>query len=131
MLAAVRLARSFLLLEDDHGVDWEVDWDESASLHPQTLPRSERAPASEGHPSGPPHRRRGVSVAERRRGQQPPPVQPCLEAPPPATAASAGARRGREERTGHSRPCRLDASTSGGGPLSRRRAAHREPFPRT
>ena len=30
-LGALRLTRSFLLLEDDYDVDWEVDWDEPAA----------------------------------------------------------------------------------------------------
>jgi hypothetical protein len=34
-LDALGLARSFLLLEDDYDVDWEVDWDEQAEVdHP-------------------------------------------------------------------------------------------------
>jgi hypothetical protein len=38
-LGALDLARSFLLLEDDNGVDWEVDRNEpSAPIHPHRAP---------------------------------------------------------------------------------------------
>jgi hypothetical protein len=38
-LGALRLTRSFLLLEDDYSVDWEVDWDEpSGEVHPHRAP---------------------------------------------------------------------------------------------
>jgi len=38
-LGALRLTRSFLLLEDDYSVDWEVDWDEpSGEAHPHRAP---------------------------------------------------------------------------------------------
>jgi hypothetical protein len=44
-LDALRLARSFLLLEDDHDVDWEVDQDEpSPPPHPHRAPLRSRAP---------------------------------------------------------------------------------------
>jgi len=64
-LGAARLARSFLLLEDDYDVDWEVDQDEQAGLE---------------HP----HRaalRRGVieeRLAHRRPGQMRAPAQVCV-----------------------------------------------------
>jgi hypothetical protein len=59
-LGAVRVARSFLLLEDDYEVDWEVGQDEpSHALHPH------RAPLRRG-------------CARRRPGQVPAPAQPCL-----------------------------------------------------
>jgi hypothetical protein len=42
-LAALRLTRSFLLLEDDYDVDWEVDQDEPGqSAHPHRVPLSGR-----------------------------------------------------------------------------------------
>jgi hypothetical protein len=41
-LAAFRLTRSFLLLEDDDCVDWEVDWSESAGARPERAPLRER-----------------------------------------------------------------------------------------
>jgi hypothetical protein len=34
LLEALRLVRSFLLLEDDYDVDWEVDWDEPDGSSP-------------------------------------------------------------------------------------------------
>ena len=39
-LDALRLTRSFLTLEDDYAVDWEVDWDEPAgeAAHPHRAP---------------------------------------------------------------------------------------------
>ena len=50
-LGALRLTRSFLLLEDDYDVDWEVDQDESMTqTHPHRAPlrgpgsRSRRLP---------------------------------------------------------------------------------------
>jgi hypothetical protein len=50
-LGALRLTRSFLLLEDDYDVDWEVDLDESLTQkHPHRAPlrgpgsRSRRLP---------------------------------------------------------------------------------------
>jgi hypothetical protein len=38
-LGALRLTRSFLLLEDDYDVDWEVDYDEPLTQqHPHRVP---------------------------------------------------------------------------------------------
>jgi len=39
-LDALRLTRSFLLLEDDYAVDWEVDWSEPTGevAHPHRVP---------------------------------------------------------------------------------------------
>ncbi|MGA2455309.1 MAG: hypothetical protein ABSG93_17490 [Solirubrobacteraceae bacterium] len=59
-LGAVRVARSFLLLEDDYEVDWEVGQDE-----PRHAPHPHRAPLRRGS-------------ARRRPGQLPAPAQPCL-----------------------------------------------------
>jgi hypothetical protein len=59
-LGAVRVARSFLLLEDDYEVDWEVGQDE-----PRHAPHPHRAPLRRGS-------------AHRRPGLVPTPVQPCL-----------------------------------------------------
>jgi hypothetical protein len=72
-LGALRLARSFLLLEDDYDVDWEVDWNE---------------PIGETHP----HRAslRGRSVS-RRPGEPALRAQLCLS---PVTS-SIGTPRGR------------------------------------
>ena len=56
-LGALRLTRSFLLLEDDYDVDWEVDLDESLTQkHPHRAPL--RGPGS-----------RSRRLAERRAGQ--------------------------------------------------------------
>jgi hypothetical protein len=45
-LGALRLTRSFLLLEDDYDVDWEVDQDEhSQAPHPHRAPLRGRVPA--------------------------------------------------------------------------------------
>jgi hypothetical protein len=45
-LRALRLARSFLLLEDDYEVDWEVDEDElTPPSHPHSRPLRSRTPA--------------------------------------------------------------------------------------
>ena len=44
--SALRLARSFLLLEDDYDVDWEVDPDEhSQAPHPHRVPLRASLPA--------------------------------------------------------------------------------------
>jgi hypothetical protein len=59
-LGALRVARSFLLLEDDYDVDWEVDQDERTHV-----PHPHRAPL------------RGGS-ASRRAGQPPTRPQVCL-----------------------------------------------------
>jgi hypothetical protein len=84
-LGAVRVACSFLLLEDDYEVDWEVGQDE---------------PRHASHPHRAPLRRGPV---RRRPGQLPAPAQPCLSpvgcvAPAPAVArarhAEPGASRG-------------------------------------
>lgn len=59
-LGALRVARSFLLLEDDYSVDWEVDQDERTRVsHPH------RAPLRGG-------------CAQRRAGQLPARPQACL-----------------------------------------------------
>ncbi len=38
---ALRLTRSFLMLEDDYDVDWEVDEDELTQIHPHRMPLRE------------------------------------------------------------------------------------------
>jgi hypothetical protein len=60
-LDTLRLTRSFLTLEDDYAVDWEVDWDEPSceAPHPHRVPL------------------RGGSV-RRRPGEPAPGPQPCL-----------------------------------------------------
>jgi hypothetical protein len=59
-LGALRLTRSFLLLEDDYDVDWEVDLDESLTQkHPHRAPL--RGPGSRSRRL--PERRPGQAVA--------------------------------------------------------------------
>ena len=57
VLGVVRLTRSFLLLEDDYDVDWEVDWDEPAeALHPHRVALRRRARTRRpGRPPEPAH----------------------------------------------------------------------------
>jgi hypothetical protein len=79
-LGALDLARSFLLLEDDHGVDWEVDRNE---------------PFTPVHPYRTPLRRRSRA---RRPGEGAPARQDCITptfygAPQGATRWNAGATR--------------------------------------
>jgi hypothetical protein len=82
-LGALRLTRSFLLLEDDYDVDWEVDQDESMTqIHPH------RAPLR-----GPGSRSRRLA-AGRRPGELPAVDRPCLS-PVPAPAVSARRERAR------------------------------------
>jgi hypothetical protein len=64
-LGALGLVRSFLLLEDDCRVDWEVDQDERIQVdHPHRAPLRQRAAAA----------RR----MRRRPGQTPPAPQVCI-----------------------------------------------------
>jgi hypothetical protein len=66
-LGALRLTRSFLLLEDDYDVDWEVDLDEPLTqpIHPHRV--SLRGPGS-----------RSRRLAKRRPGQIEPTRHHCL-----------------------------------------------------
>lgn len=84
---ALRTARSFLLLESDEPVDWEVDEDEQAAhtAHPHREPL------------------RGRPSHARRAGQPPSPAQVCIcpitrpshVAPEPATSRSTAPRPAR------------------------------------
>jgi hypothetical protein len=84
-LDALRLTRSFLLLEDGHDVDWEVDQDEHLqAIHPHRAPLRGRhgarrpgqpAPSAHvclspvgDHTSSPSHGRESLSVAYRAHG---------------------------------------------------------------
>lgn len=50
-LGALDLARSFLMLEDDIAVDWEVDWDEPTTpVHPHRAPLRRRTRRRVGQP---------------------------------------------------------------------------------
>jgi len=83
-LGALRLTRSFLLLEDDQDVDWEVDWDEqSRADHPHRAPLRRRF-AAERH-------------ARRRPGQPEPVAHVCLC--PVGGCAPVAERRERASRT--------------------------------
>jgi hypothetical protein len=65
-LGALRLTRSFLLLEDDYDVDWEVDWDEELTqTHPHRVPL--RGPG-----------RRSRRASGRRAGESPSAPAICL-----------------------------------------------------
>jgi hypothetical protein len=53
-LGALSLARSFLLLEDDYDVDWEVDEDEpEQAIHPHRVPLRGRRPPRRAGASAP------------------------------------------------------------------------------
>jgi hypothetical protein len=79
--------RSFLLLEDDGRVDWEVDQDERVEVdHPHRAPLRERAAAA--------------TRARRRPGQTPPAPQICISPIGRVPAGEHAARRRRRtERT--------------------------------
>ncbi len=53
-LGALDLARSFLMLEDDYDVDWEVDRNEpSVPVHPHRVPLRRRSAIRRGGSPGP------------------------------------------------------------------------------
>jgi hypothetical protein len=86
-LGALRLTHSFLLLEDDYDVDWEVDRDEKlAQTHPHRAPL--RGPG-----------RRPRSAADRRAGEVASRQQVCVSPVNATPAPAAGESRMR-------RPCR-------------------------
>jgi hypothetical protein len=91
-LATLRLARSFLLLEDDYDVDWEVDREEPGqSVHP--------------HRVALPGRMDGELLQPRRPGQPSAPLHVCISpvnAPAP-TRTTARARLEQHECS-HRRP---------------------------
>ncbi len=80
-LGALRVARSFLLLEDDYEVDWEVGQDERTAV-----PHPHRAPLRGG-------------CAQRRAGLVPARPQACLSPVACKDAAPNGARSHRAERS--------------------------------
>jgi hypothetical protein len=85
-LGALRLTRSFLLLEDDYDVDWEVDRDEELTQnHPHRVPL--RGPG-----------RRSRRAIDRRRGEVASAQQLCLS--PVESAADP-----QVTRTARTRPC--------------------------
>jgi hypothetical protein len=79
LLNALRLIRSFLLLEDDYDVDWEVDWDEPYSHQPSPH-RTAREGPSDDHPHRVALRSR---LGSRRPGAPAPREQVCLCPLPP------------------------------------------------
>jgi hypothetical protein len=92
-LAALRLTRSFLLLEDDYDVDWEVDRDElSRHAHHQRAPLGGR--------TGP-----------RRFGQVAPAPHACL-------SPVGGLRSDRVQLRGPARPCKRAKAFCGSSPQS-------------
>jgi hypothetical protein len=115
-LAAFRLSRSFLLLEDDDCVDWEVDRSEPAGARPPRAPLRERTFESRG----------GL----RRPGQAAPAPQVCTSPVGPA-ASSAPRRRKRDRHAPHEHErrsggrCDDRRSGSGGARSSRRLGQHR------
>ncbi len=99
---ALRLGRSFLLLEDDReDVDWEVDQDEPAQAeHPHRAPLQSR-------------------LASRRNGEGEPAVQPCLSPVATATAHGAGPRKRRVTTAAPRHSC----GHAGASPAARYRRA--------
>jgi hypothetical protein len=83
-LAALRLTRSFLMLEDDYDVDWEVDPNE---------------PPQDAHPHRAPLRGRTLVDRRGRRTGQPAPMTHACTSPVrgPAALPPSGRRR-REDR---------------------------------
>ncbi len=110
-LDALRLTRSFLLLEDDYDVDWEVDRDE-----PQAHDHPHRAPLR-GHGR---HPRR---VATRRAGEAPRSAQACTSPVGSVPDAIAPARRTRPNGEGAARAACVEASPRVGGHSEPRRTA--------
>jgi len=90
-LGALRLTRSFLLLEDDYDVDWEVDRNEDLTrTHPHRAPL--RGPG-----------RRSRHAAPRRRPGQGAPAQNVCISPLNTTPGHAPASR---ERPSCASPCK-------------------------
>jgi hypothetical protein len=102
LLGALLTTRSFLLLEDDHDVDWEVDGDEPTGPQARGLRSSTRSEAH-GHGGVHPHRMALRSrIGERRPGAGVPREQVCLCPLPP-----------RAERPGACGPQSLSGSQRG------------------
>jgi hypothetical protein len=98
LLSALRLLRSFLLLEDDYDVDWEVDRDEPYSHQPSPH-KTAREELSDDHPHRAALRSR---LGSRRPGAPAPREQVCLcPLPPlPAHGPERDAQRGSRITTG-------------------------------
>jgi hypothetical protein len=111
-LTAARFALSVLLLEDDHEVDWEVDWDQSAGFEPRPAERA--APRYCARPGG---RRASVGRgyrghASRRQGQPAPRLHPCAVDVGPPSPTWARTRRRCEAPASATRLCRSEAGVS-------------------
>ena len=120
-LGALRLTRSFLMLEDDYDVDWEVDRDEHSrrsTSAPSAAARAARgatappraAPARRSvalHRSASPYRARGCRARRRaRRRSRAPPARALRH-----RRAGAGATRGQPEPRACDRRRRSSADT--------------------
>jgi hypothetical protein len=99
-LGALRLTRSFLLLEDDYGVDWEVDLDEplTQTTHPHRA--SLRGPGS-----------RSRRLAKRRPGQIAPARHHCLSPVGKPAIEQLEVSDGAETQRHHARDKRSEART--------------------
>jgi hypothetical protein len=97
---ALQLIRSFLLLEDDYDVDWEVDWDGhlGATRAPTQM---RRTPATSDHPHRIPLR---IQRAARRPGAVVASEQVCLCPLPPLTGRRASVAPANQPRTHTGRP---------------------------
>jgi len=82
LVAGLRLIRSFLLLEDDHDVDWEVDQDEHPHRRMARLPLRERRPGAIA-----PREHVCSCPVSRARGAETPANQPTTTAGRPVGAA--------------------------------------------
>jgi hypothetical protein len=100
-LGALRLTRSFLLLEDDYDVDWEVDRNEPAGqIHPHRVPLR-----------GPGKRLR--HVATRRAGQTIPARQLCISPVKVAHTATVWRTRKPEDHGPHTACLRTSPGIGG------------------
>lgn len=97
LLGALNLIRSFLLLEDDYDVDWEVDQDEpieSSSCDSRSSGRTEKGRSDHPHRMALPSR-----LHVRRSGALAPREQVCL-CPLPARERREDVQRGSRTMTG-------------------------------
>jgi hypothetical protein len=91
--------RSFLLLEDDYGVDWEVDQEERVGVdHPHRAPLQGRAAAARRN--------------RRRPGQPAPPQHACVS----PVADSVSTHRPRRRRGGEQSAPACDRGPTTSGP---------------
>jgi len=125
-LGALDLARSFLMLEDDDPVDWEVGWNEhTAPVHPHRAPLRRRSTARRPGTPAPPHHEcispafygqpgvRGNAGAERRDRVPARRVHPIKE-----RARQAGSTETLPECHRQVRPAGSECRRGGGGRLA-------------